>query len=506
MRGNYRFYESHFKHVSQSAQDLVRKLIVVDPAARLSWEQALSHEWIKGNAPDVLLGGEYIIELGNFNQRRGMYKLASHGLAGLVSRFAQPDTIAAISADTSSLSRVLQEGSIQPIISLAYSKSSDDRQNACHAIANLALKEEYQNKIIQEGGVRRLNQLVVKEGQSRDVKFFVALALARIAKNPDLRTAMLDETINADANCNTFHSLLRLSEPPPVNPSRAQRQAAEALSLLALEDSLHEKLVMGGALPPLIRQAEVNNSAEFRRSALQGLRRIMQNSVTLPLEKGAVSVKAVNDKLKDLYKFAADKLRSADAKQAQEAQDLMGAFASVILLVKQDGILEDLCRIDGDQPWHGAIELCNRDLKLPDRMEAGDDLPSFALRSASQIFNAIDLTPYRQHLVEAHDLLKEVLGKPVPSRAALWREASDVDDDMVVDDQEDEAVKPAALAPQTKQRLEHIHARLTQDRGKLLEVILATSKGRRCNVPDALQAVCNELTDVILLLSDTINH
>ena len=36
--------------------------------------------------------------------------------------------------------RVLQEGSIQPLISLAYSKSPDDRKNACNAMANLALQ------------------------------------------------------------------------------------------------------------------------------------------------------------------------------------------------------------------------------------------------------------------------------------------------------------------------------------------------------------------------------
>jgi len=105
---------------------------------------------------------------------------------GLVSRFGQPDAIAAISSDGSSLSRILQEGSIQPLISLAYSKLPDDRKNACNAMANLALKEEYQRKILQEGGIRRLNQLAIKPS-AQDVKFFTALALARIAKNRSMR-------------------------------------------------------------------------------------------------------------------------------------------------------------------------------------------------------------------------------------------------------------------------------------------------------------------------------
>jgi hypothetical protein len=170
---------------------------------------------------------------------------------------------------------------------------------------------------------------------------------------------------------------------------------------------------------------------------------------------------------------------------------------------------------------------------------------------------------------QAHDLLKEVSGKPLPSRTALWRDSSDVDDEMLADEhddhvvhaqpphslctfaplrlplvaarwhaivgngwhgadgrgsghthththihthsftlrerapsmqiqllqgrmtprprrdapdsrgcdasagaggQDDAAMTPAQIAPQTKQRLEQIHGRLTQDRGKLLEV------------------------------------
>jgi len=56
-------------------------------------------------------------------------------------------------------------------------------------MANMALKEEYQLKLIHEGGVRRLNQLGLKRESNSDIKFFVALGLARIAKNPDARSA-----------------------------------------------------------------------------------------------------------------------------------------------------------------------------------------------------------------------------------------------------------------------------------------------------------------------------
>ena len=43
----------------------------------------------------------------------------------------------------------VQERSIQPLVSLAYSKAADDWKNACNAMANLALKEEFQFKIVQ---------------------------------------------------------------------------------------------------------------------------------------------------------------------------------------------------------------------------------------------------------------------------------------------------------------------------------------------------------------------
>ena len=157
--GRWRFYETHFRDVSAGAKDLVAKLLVVEPEHRLDCQEALQHPWLQGLAPDQPLGESFIVELSNFNNLRGMYKLSSHALAGLVSRFAQPDAIAAISADSATIPRVLQEGSIQPIISLAYSRTSEERESACNALANLALRDEFQELIVREGGLRRLNQL-----------------------------------------------------------------------------------------------------------------------------------------------------------------------------------------------------------------------------------------------------------------------------------------------------------------------------------------------------------
>ena len=44
--GEYQFYEEDWSGVSMQVQDLIQKLLVVDPSERWTAEQALRHEWI----------------------------------------------------------------------------------------------------------------------------------------------------------------------------------------------------------------------------------------------------------------------------------------------------------------------------------------------------------------------------------------------------------------------------------------------------------------------------
>ncbi|XP_051641825.1 serine/threonine-protein kinase Chk2 isoform X1 [Manacus candei] len=46
-RGEYRFIAREWKHVSDMALDLVKKLLVVDPSRRLTTEEALKHPWLQ---------------------------------------------------------------------------------------------------------------------------------------------------------------------------------------------------------------------------------------------------------------------------------------------------------------------------------------------------------------------------------------------------------------------------------------------------------------------------
>jgi len=46
MKGEYHFNHDAFKSVSDSAKDLISKLLVKDPNSRLTADQAFNHPWI----------------------------------------------------------------------------------------------------------------------------------------------------------------------------------------------------------------------------------------------------------------------------------------------------------------------------------------------------------------------------------------------------------------------------------------------------------------------------
>ena len=70
-RGDYSFPSPYWDNVSKPAIDLIRKLLTVDPAARLTVEQALGHAWIKARDAhsSVNLAGAQE-QLKKFNARR----------------------------------------------------------------------------------------------------------------------------------------------------------------------------------------------------------------------------------------------------------------------------------------------------------------------------------------------------------------------------------------------------------------------------------------------------
>lgn len=59
MTADYQFYDDDWRSISQEAQDLIRRLLVIDPAERLSATQALEHSWIKGEIASTYFGGQF---------------------------------------------------------------------------------------------------------------------------------------------------------------------------------------------------------------------------------------------------------------------------------------------------------------------------------------------------------------------------------------------------------------------------------------------------------------
>ncbi|CAE7743604.1 CPK13, partial [Symbiodinium microadriaticum] len=60
--------------ISESAKDLVYKLLVLSPARRLGTQEVLQHPWITGQAPDVHLGDEYVARVKHLALRQKMRK------------------------------------------------------------------------------------------------------------------------------------------------------------------------------------------------------------------------------------------------------------------------------------------------------------------------------------------------------------------------------------------------------------------------------------------------
>jgi hypothetical protein len=129
------------------------------------------------------------------------------------------------------------------------------------------------------------------------------------------------------------------------------------------------------------------------------------------------------------------------------------------------------------------------------------------------VFAAIDLNPIRKHLLEGYYLLHEITGHPLPTQDASWLDqlSPNLTKDLPAripsgsaGDGMDIAFESMQLEDKTRSKLKQVHEVLSKDRGHLLEVITSTSKGSRSNIPDTMQHVLNELTEVILILTDAL--
>jgi len=70
LAGDYEFLSPHWDHISDSAKDLITKLLKTNPKKRLTAEAALQHVWVKGDSSLEKPLMETISELKKFNARR----------------------------------------------------------------------------------------------------------------------------------------------------------------------------------------------------------------------------------------------------------------------------------------------------------------------------------------------------------------------------------------------------------------------------------------------------
>ncbi|KCV72870.1 calcium/calmodulin-dependent protein kinase I [Fonticula alba] len=73
MAGVFDFHVEYWSHISDSAKDLIRRLLTVDPAQRLTAEEALRHPWIAqegGSASNIDIHESFTTQLAKFNARR----------------------------------------------------------------------------------------------------------------------------------------------------------------------------------------------------------------------------------------------------------------------------------------------------------------------------------------------------------------------------------------------------------------------------------------------------
>eukprot|EP00013_Stygamoeba_regulata_P026867 CAMPEP_0177655894 /NCGR_PEP_ID=MMETSP0447-20121125/15240_1 /TAXON_ID=0 /ORGANISM="Stygamoeba regulata, Strain BSH-02190019" /LENGTH=296 /DNA_ID=CAMNT_0019159903 /DNA_START=29 /DNA_END=919 /DNA_ORIENTATION=+ len=57
MKAEYDFPEEYWSEVSEDAKDFIRRLLQVDPTARMTTKEASAHSWLQGHAPSTALGG-----------------------------------------------------------------------------------------------------------------------------------------------------------------------------------------------------------------------------------------------------------------------------------------------------------------------------------------------------------------------------------------------------------------------------------------------------------------
>jgi len=82
--GNFAFNNTHWKTVSEDAKDLIRRMLKMNPAERITAQEALAHVWVKNKAPKAThqpLGDGMLSNLKSFKAQNKLKKAALQVIA-----------------------------------------------------------------------------------------------------------------------------------------------------------------------------------------------------------------------------------------------------------------------------------------------------------------------------------------------------------------------------------------------------------------------------------------
>jgi len=82
--GRFSFPAAEWQDISADAKNLIRKLLAMDPEARITADEALKHSWISGQAPkaELTLRSDLVNKLRGFRSQNKFKKAALHIIAG----------------------------------------------------------------------------------------------------------------------------------------------------------------------------------------------------------------------------------------------------------------------------------------------------------------------------------------------------------------------------------------------------------------------------------------
>jgi len=279
--------------VEDSTKVLLQRMLAQNPADRPTAEQCLQDAWFKGGATDRHELAAIVSDLQRFNSSRGHYGYTSHSMAGIITQHSSISTLAALGSQETDLENRFKEGGIQSAVSLGWSENINERINSVSILANLAQQQEYQRKLIEEGGVRLVCNLVMRSGATElsashkgELFFCASLMFNHIANNSSLRIALADEHVRHDVQrpAQVIPVLVKLAM---EGPKRVTNNAVCALSRLAHETQLHQRLLDAGAIPLMVYVADPQQVGQdpFGKTAMSALECLLRAGVVVGLDE-----------------------------------------------------------------------------------------------------------------------------------------------------------------------------------------------------------------------------